>query len=486
MIFLQKLQNVQEVSKKEKGSITVFLALVLVLILSFLLSMVELARVNGLKQLSKRKLQLEMESVFGGYNKELWEHYGLLFLDVSNGSGEADIRLPESKIMEDAYQESSQSDSYQLALKDVEIESYVMATDQNGAEFKRQACKIAKQQLAKEGIDTIKEQIENWREVENKSDDLDEIWEEALEAQEQAEETDDILPENPMHYIAELKTSPLLAMVLGETSQLSGKGIDVDDTLDNRTLFCGNMTADTADSVDKLWLVQYISHYFSCKTQNKGQGHALDYELEYCIAGKGTDTENLEEVVRKLLYLRESANFAAIMKDTQKKELALKIATGVVGFTGSTTLIKSVQMGILVAWCYAESILDVRCLLRGEKVPLVKSSTQWKSNVFQLSESISGESSQQQESGMSYQEYLNILLYMTEENQMTMRALNMIEKNIRLFSGNEKLCMDAMTAGIEVNAVYSAKPLFFSVIPIGKKTDGDYYFYESGTFMYEK
>lgn len=523
MIFLQKLQNVQENSKKENGSVTVFLALVLVLILSFLLSMVELARVNGLQQLAKRKLQLEMESVFGGYNKELWEHYDLLFLDMSNGSGEADIRLLESRIMEEAYQESGQSDSYQLALKDVEIESYVMATDQSGAEFKRQACKIAKQQLAKEGIDTIKEQIENWREIENKSDDLDEIWEEALEAQEQAEEaetekdtetkfqetkdlqetedlretedlqeseqteeTDDILPENPMHYIAELKSSPLLAIVLGETPQLSGKGMDKVDTLDNRTLFCGNMVTDTEDSVDKLWLVQYLSHYFSSKTESKGQGHTLDYELEYCIAGKGTDTENLEEVVKKLLHLRESANFATIIKDTQKKELALKIATGVVGFTGITPLIKAVQMGILVAWCYAESILDLRCLLQGEKVPLVKSSNQWKSNVFQLSESISGENSEMQESGMSYQEYLNILLYMTEENQMTMRALNIIEKNIRLFSGNNNLCMDAMAAGIRVNAVYSAKPLFFTVIPIGKKIDGDYYFYESETLMYEK
>ena len=67
-----------------------------------------------------------------------------------------------------------------------------------------------------------------------------------------------------------------------------------------------------------------------------------------------------------------------------------------------------------------------------------------------------------------------------------MRALNVIEKNIRLFSGNDRLCMDAMISGIKVNAVYSGKPLFFSVIPVGKKIKGDYYFYASETFMYEE
>lgn len=517
MIFLQRLQSVQDNSKKEEGSVTVFLALVLVLILSFLLSMLELARVNGLQTMANRKLQLEMESVFGGYNKELWEHYGLLFLDISNGNGEADLRLLESRIMEEAYQENRQSNVYRLALKDVEIASFIMATDQNGVEFKRQACRIAKQQLAKEGIDALKEQVDVWKNVENETGDLEQTWKEALEAQENADnaentekskdtenesetgnrqeipkesemlqESEEVLPENPIHYITELKSSPLLAIVLGETSQLSGKGMDMVDSLDNRTLFCGNMTADTKDSVDKLWLVQYLNHCFSCKTKGSEQEHVLDYELEYCIAGKDTDKENLEEVVKRLLILRQSANFVAIMKDSQKKELALKIATGAVGFTGSASLIRTVQMGVLIAWCYGESILDVRCLLRGEKVPLIKDSTQWKCNLFQLSESISGENQEKQEVGMSYQEYLQILLYMTEENQLTMRALNMIEKNIRLFSGNDRLCMDTMTSGIKVNAVYSGKPLFFSVIPVGKKINGDYYFYTSKTFMYEE
>lgn len=499
MISLKKSQIRQEKSNKEEGSISIFLALTLILILSFLFSMLELARVKGMQQLIKRKTQMELESVFGGYNQELWEYYNLLFLDTSNGTGELDVRLLESRIMEEAYQEGKETHFYQMARKDATVESYVLATDQNGAEFKRQACRAAKERLAENGVETLKSRVEIWQEIEEESGDLEQKWEEALEAEEEAENgeegvgaqeeeapQDNPLPENPMDYVAQLKTSPLLALVLEDPSQLSGKGVDIADSLDNRELFCGNMTIEAEDSVDKLWLVQYLSEYFSSKTNSKGQGHALDYELEYCIGGKATDSENLEVVVNKLLLLRESANFVTIMKDSEKKSLAMEMATAVVGFTGIVPLIKAVQIGILVAWCYAESILDVRCLLAGGKVPLVKNSAQWKSDPFHLSEEIFQNNSQEEESGMEYGEYLQILLYMTGEDQLTSRALNVIEKNVRVLSGNNDIRMDAMVSGVEVTASYSASPLFLSIIPIGQKLDGKYYFVESQKFMYEK
>lgn len=508
MISLKKSQIKQEKSNKEEGSITIFLALTLILILSFLFSMLELARVKGMQQLAKRKLTLELESVFGGYNQELWEYYGLLFWDMSNGSDEPDVRHLESRIMEDVYQEGEENHFYQKALKDVKVESYVLATDRNGAEFKRQACRTAKEQLTEKGVETLKSRVEIWQGMEEESGDLEQKWEEALEAKEEAEHSEEVenseeeietlegtegdatqknpLPENPIAYVAKLKTSPVLAMVLEDSSQLSGKGIDIADSLDNRALFCGNMTIDSESSVDKLWLVQYLNEYFSSKTNSKGQGHALDYELEYCIGGKATDAENLEAVVKKLILLRESANFVTIMKDSQKKAMALELATAVVGFTGIVPLIKAVQMGILVAWCYVESILDVRCLLEGGKVPLVKNNSQWKSDPFHLSEGISQNNAQKEESGMGYGEYLQMLLYMTGEEQLISRAMNVIEKNVRLFSGNGDIRMDAMVSGVKVTASYSANPLFLSVIPIGQKMDGSYYFTETQKFMYKE
>lgn len=490
MIYLKKLQNRrEEFSESQNGSITIFLALTLVLILSFLFSMVEAARVNGLGELAKRKLILETQSLFGAYNQELWEHYGLLFLDMSYGTGEPDVRQIEEHLMEEDYEEGNEKHFYQIALKDVQVEAYALATDREGAEFRRQACEAAKNQLVESEIKNLESQVAVWNKLENEVDNLEEKWKEALTAEEEAEkyvenEAGEPLPENPLGYVAQLKGSSLMAVVMEDPSELSTKSMDMSTGLDNRELFCGNMVMEQEKNVDKLWFVQYLNQYFSCITEEKEQEHVLDYELEYCIGGKETDAQNLELVVKKLLQIRESANFVTIMQDRKKQSIAMKMAEAAVGFTGLVPLIKAVQIGILLAWCYIESILDLRCLLAGGKVPLIKDSTQWKSDLFHIQEAVLQSTYAETEKGMDYKEYLQMLLYTTGERQLTYRAMNVVERNIRLFSPNEAMRMDAMVSTIRVQAVYSAKPLFLNVISVPQKIDGNYYFYETRKIAY--
>lgn len=512
MIFLKKLQSRQEkFNTNSQGSITLFLALTMVLILAFLFSMVEAARVNGLQELAQRKLKLETESLFGAYNQELWEHYDLLFLDMSYGSGEPDVRLLEGRMMENDYAEGEESHFYQMALKDVEVEAYALATDASGAEFVRQACEAAKTRLAQDGVEELKNRIGIWQGVEKQSEDLEQKWEEALEAEKTAEsyeesnadeiknsQTEDeqaelgimaktygeMLTENPIDYVTNLKESPVLALVMEEPSELSGKGIDIATSLDNRTLSCGNLATEQMSSVDKMWFIQYLNQYFYCKANVPTSEHALDYELEYCIAGKSTDAQNLETVVKKLLLFRESANFITIMKDSQKKSLALEIATALVGFTGIVPLIETVKIGILLAWCYVESIMDLRSLLAGGKVSLIKDGSEWKSDLSHLSKEIAQNTDEAEEKGLSYQEYLQILLYLTEQEQLTYRAMDVVERNIRLFSGNEAISMDAMVSAVQINATYSANPLFLNVVPMESKINGSYYFRKTQKFSY--
>lgn len=515
MIYLKKSQNRQgKYSEKQNGSITIFLALTLVLILSFLFSMVEAARVNGLAELAKRKLALETQSLFGAYNQELWEYYGLLFLDMSYGTGEPDVRLLEEQLMEEDYREGNERHFYQMALKDAQVEAFTLATDKEGAEFRRQACEAAKNQLAQSAVKDMESRIEVWNELESQGSDLEEKWKEALAAEEEAgeyaeaERTEvemqeaeesggeaegveieenkkgEVLPENPLGYVAQLKKSSLLAVVMEDPAELSAKSIDTSTSLDNRELFCGNMAAEQGKDVDKLWFVQYLNQYFSCKTDNKEQERVLDYELEYCIVGKDSDAQNLEAVAKKLLQIRESANFVTIMQDSQKQSMAMKMAVAAVGFTGFVPLIKAVQIGILLAWCYIESILDLRCLLSGGKVPLIKDSTQWKSDLFHLRESVFQSTYAEVEEGMVYKEYLQMLLYTTGERQLTYRAMDVVEQNIRVFSGNEAMRMDAMVSAVQVQTVYTATPLFLNVIPMAQKIDGNYYFCETRKIAY--
>ncbi len=202
--------------------------------------------------------------------------------------------------------------------------------------------------------------------------------------------------------------------------------------------------------------------------------HALDYELEYCVSGKSSDQENLEKAVHKLLLVREAGNFTTILQDGKKRALAMEIATAAVGFTGIVPLIQAVQIGILLAWSYLESILDVRCLLSGGSVALVKSVTDWKSDVSLGEEGLKQQKEEEgQDEGLNYREYLQLLLLLVQEESLVCRAMDVMEQNIRL--KKPAFRMDHQIYGMR---------LFWGLITGVKDKNGMYHFRESYSDSY--
>lgn len=53
------------------------------------------------------------------------------------------------------------------------------------------------------------------------------------------------------------------------------------------------------------------------------------------------------------------------------------MAEALAGFTGNPAVVRLVQTGVIAAWAYVESILDIRALLAGDKIALIKTETQW-------------------------------------------------------------------------------------------------------------
>lgn len=72
------------------GSITVFLSLILILILSLLLTIIEGARINTAKTYAERALSTGMDSVLAEYYAPLWNEYHLFGLDTGYGTKTAD------------------------------------------------------------------------------------------------------------------------------------------------------------------------------------------------------------------------------------------------------------------------------------------------------------------------------------------------------------------------------------------------------------
>ncbi|MCI9059618.1 MAG: hypothetical protein HFH52_07560, partial [Lachnospiraceae bacterium] len=453
-----------------EGSITLFLALTLTIILSLIFSLLEAARVQALVRIARRDLQLRLESAFGRYHVPMWDNYHMLFLDGKDAKGQFNLSVLEGILMEEAALEQMERGFYQISLKNIEIEKYALATDQKGKFFREQACRAIKEKLAAQTADRIKGILKQGEALEKDSHKAEEKWKQAQEAAEKAKEAAEAakkdgegeaaktareaekkLPENPMDFVSLWKKSPILTLVVENSFQISPKSISQKNSIQNRKLETGNLEKAGKETLEKLWLIQYLNTYFSCQSgagAGGGDSHALDYELEYCIGGKETDSQNLEQAVNRLLLLREAGNFATIMQDSGKQALAMEMAAAAVGFTGLPPLIQAVQVGILLGWSYMESILDVRHLLAGGKVPLIKEVSQWQSDVS-LGQKALEQDTKQEEQGLDYREYLQILLLSVKEDTLVYRAMDVMEQNIRLLPGEETFAMDHMIQGVE-------------------------------------
>ena len=489
-----------------EGSITLFLALTLTIILSLIFSLLEAARVQALVRIARRDLQLRLESAFGRYHVPMWDNYHMLFLDGKDAKGQFNLSVLEGILMEEAALEQMERGFYQISLKNIEIEKYALATDQKGKFFREQACRAIKEKLAAQTADRIKGILKQGEALEKDSHKAKEKWKQAQEAAEKAKEAAEAakkdgegeaaktareaekkLPENPMDFVSLWKKSPILTLVVENSSQISPKSISQKNSIQNRKLETGNLEKAGKETLEKLWLLQYLNTYFSCQSgagAGGGDSHALDYELEYCIGGKETDSQNLEQAVNRLLLLREAGNFATIMQDSGKQALAMEIAAAAVGFTGLPPLIQAVQVGILLGWSYMESILDVRHLLAGGKVPLIKEVSQWQSDVS-LGQKALEQDTKQEEQGLDYREYLQILLLSVKEDTLVYRAMDVMEQNIRLLPGEETFAMDHMIQGVEAETVSGADSMFLGLITSGREQDGMYHFNSEYQIFYE-
>lgn len=500
----------------KKGSVTIFLALVLVLVMSFVFSLLEGARVYCLQSRAKIVTELCMQSMFGNYHAGLWKDYHLLFLDGTWQEGDFSMERFRQKAMEELEENLSVSHGYvgikswdltRLRAENINIDSYELATDCHGKVFQSQVRLQMQREIAENALEELLGLKEQGKSAENRREQKEGQWEQAWDAMEQAEEiqqekeadgraeeiqqekkadgqaedsetvsdtesgtvsgTDSETDlENPMDYVKQIRSSSVLALVLKDPSGLSGKALEDTDYIEKRQLQEGNRTQEVeAAGLDRLYLQYYIRNYFSNyagESENGPKERVLSYEMEYLLGGKQRDSENLEIVVYELLGIREALNFVTIMQDAEKKSLALSIATTAVGFTGLAPLVKAVQIGVLLAWAFVESVLDVRALLDGKKIPFLKRTDQWSSDL-DCRNSIEGDSeSRESGEGLSYAQYLQMLLFLLSEKTINYRCMDLIERN-------QQIKMDSMIQSVEGTFEYGAEPLFWNLNTLVQK-----------------
>lgn len=152
--------------KELNGTITVFLSLILLLILSLLLTVIEGARVSTARIYSERALTTAMDSVLAEYYGPLWEEYHM-FGYYGEEQGEQRKEELEAKLLEAMsytfhpqrdLMESVSTDSeelYNIEINKVDLRDKTVLTDYEGKLFIYEAVEYMKYSKIGEGVEAL-------------------------------------------------------------------------------------------------------------------------------------------------------------------------------------------------------------------------------------------------------------------------------------------------------------------------------------------
>lgn len=492
---------------EKRGSLTVFAALTFMLIASFLTALLEAGRMYELEAYADISSALAVESVCAEYQPVLWEDFHMLGLDGAYGGENFSMDYVTAVLLQRIRTNLNQggNGSAVMALSPAMAETveYQLLTDGDGSVFLDCVADYMKENLSVEAAQILYDRYTRSEEAEQEQQEMTGSVENAKAAIEDAKrqqeeaasgnETDvstaprepDRVEENPLDVVLALKQNALLGMVTGDLGGISTKRVALTDTVGSRKCERGTaaVTAET-DWYDKVLALEYMDQYFSDYGDPVGE-HALSYEMEYVLCGEEADGDNLEGAVNRLLLIREAANITHILGDSGKMATTLSMAEVLAGFTGNPAIIKVVQIGIVAAWAYVESILDIRALLAGKKIALFKSSGEWTTSLGNLVQAFSdGNGAKECADGISYQDYIKGLLFTMRTEKLAYRMMDVMEWNIRLTPTYANCRMDHMLCGIRYRISYTAEPLFSKISMLGSSGIGELVFENEKKFAY--
>ena len=156
--------------------------------------------------------------------------------------------------------------------------------------------------------------------------------------------------------------------------------------------------------------------------------------------------------------LRETANYIFLCSNPAKSGEAEALAVAIALAAYSPELKDPIKQTILFAWAYAESVYDVRTLLSGGKIPLMKADENWHYSLSEMFHCAADfdEVDSTLSTGMSYTDYLRVFLALENSDTKTKRFMNLVEMDIRRTDGNRYFRLDTCVDYIEAEAFVSS------------------------------
>lgn len=474
-------------NKASNAYLTVGLSLCLAVLLSLCLTLIDGVRRNGARLEIECITDIGMQSIMAEYHRELMRQYNIFAIDSSYGTKlcvkantEAHLRKYLSRNLdagEGLVSNLLYGDLLKLGLEDVELTKVSILTDHDGAVFRSRAVEAIKADV---GLGLLTE-LQGWMqvvEVNGLEEGKEEAEKEALDQQigqwiseydgmeieTEDGEVETVELDNPTDGLEAKKRLGILKLVLENEESLSTSMVNMENLIGGRMqqmqINSGNAEVqelgDAEKLVEKFIFQEYLLRYMG-RYGKEQEEDALKYQIEYLIAGGNSDVDNLRGVANRLCILREAAN-AMYLLSSGTKRAEIKAAAGLV-----CTLIMLPELtpllegAILLGWAYAESVYDVKSLLAGGKVPLLKDDNSWHYSLSAALDGDLGDSSQEGE-GLGYQDYLRIFMMFTDTDVITARAMNMVEADIRKTPGNSDFrldgCYDMVEAKIQIGSAH--------------------------------
>ncbi len=479
------------------GYLTVFLALALPVILSLVFALLDGARRNAVRLQTEFAADVAVNSALAEFSKELFEQYDLLMIDTSYGTGTGQLSNTEQHVRK--YMEANLSSGgiqgmgtadftrtslSWLTLSETrfaldggcavlreQVNAYMSAepiesllsdvlsnvNNYNGFGFDLSEWSRKKSQNEEE-LHSALENAQNHRQDSEEEEDTDESRTEALNYAE-SYGIDEDHAMNPWKEINSMCSTPILTLVLENGAAISSEAVSGNEYVSHRTWNQGSgTTAQNShhyEQADALFMNQYIyekcGNYLDVREKDR-----LKYQQEYLLFGGDSDRANLEKMAETLLLIRLAANTAFIMTDGTKRAEAAAWGTIIALICLSPELEELFTNAILLSWSYVESVNDLKILFKKGKVPIMKDNNSWGTSLLSIFKpELSGDSNGE---GLSYEEYLRILLFLENADMRDYRLMDVMEMDIRKAENSSSFrmdyCMDTFTANMEVRSSF--------------------------------
>lgn len=441
-----------------KGYLTVYLSLSLSFLSGFVLLLTGNAIRNAVKVRYECAVDTGMNAVLSEFHVMLFERYDLIYVDASYLGRTPSVSNVEERLR--YYIEENTTGV--LAGKDapwgrlevvkVSIPYFETAAAHMGASMRNQAiCYVEDMGIGgneREVPGQMNEilaldarmPMEEWSSIMQQLDGMElprilneeGIWEE-------------VSLSNPADWVYSLSHSDILFLARADLQSVSPANLSLSDYISHRQIENTGSSRQDAGGEDAVFLSYLFDKMGYWK--NPREASLLSCQLEYIAEGKPSDLKNVRAVANRLFAIRFADNVGCALSDGDLRAQARAAAGELKAVQLKEEFREPVAESILYACAFLESIGDVRAIFEGKNIPVRKANHSM-SVIHVLDGQFYCTDSNE---GWSYEQYLASMILLAGEEKINLRAMDLMEMDIRLEDGNRNFKMDWCIERYEAN-----------------------------------